>query len=598
MSKKGIVRKFTIKSIRSKLLLSYLIAIAIPVFTLGVYSMKLLDQSLREHSLTAEKEELYQLTENIKYQLNSCIDLSDNICFDSKIWEYFYHQYSYPTISTEGYYNLIRPIFTRFLALKKEISKITVFTENDTLLFNNFEIANIEQGTPEEELYKETVESQKTLWKVLVDDKTNKGTILMTRMLNLNNVNVGMLVVYINEDQLYNAIRVQMDCSNTYLLNSEGVIITSTDRDAIGKGETYFNCDTQINDGSMIVREMDTNDGLVRLTGLDFELGGLKGEQWKIIRTVPMSSVLSASSETKAYQVTGFILLIVLLVLISTLLSNGIAGRIKDLAGKMKKVEQGQFDVSVEFSGHDEIAYLGNSFNTMVEKLDKLVKQVYQMQIIQKDLELKSKEAQLNMLQSQINPHFLFNTLDALLYGIENNKKESRKIVELLARYFRRSIKWDDDFVSVDEEVIFIEEYLTIQQFRMQDKLEWHIETSNEALKYKMPKMLIQPLIENAVYHGLSLKKEKGSLYLLVEASDNYLIITVRDDGVGIEEYRLEEIKRVIDSSNDEDVREIDAHVGLKNVNDRISLYYGELGSFMIHSEFQKGTTVEIRLPI
>ncbi len=582
------------RSIRSRLLLFFIAAIAVPILILGIHSMSLLDQSLKEHSLSVEKEDLNQLQENVKYHLNSCIDLSNNVCFDSKIWEYFYYQYSYPAISTEGYYNLIRPVFTRYLALKKEVSRITVFTKNDTLLFNNFEIASITPGSFEDSLYQETMNSRKILWNFQEDNGEDK-TIIMTRMLNLNNVNVGMLAVYLNEDRLYNAIKGQLEGSNTYLAAPGGLILTSTDREATGKNISRFEWDVSTGNSGIAVREMKTGEGVIRLASLTFTLQDSPKQQWTIVKTVPMKSVLSVASRTKAYQLGAFLLLLLILSLISVVLSDSITKRIKELRSKMKRVEQGDFGVSVHLKGRDEISYMGSAFNKMVERLDHLVRRVYEMQLSQKELELKNREAQLNMLQSQINPHFLFNTLDAVLYGIKNNRQETEKIVELLAGNFRRSIQWKEDLVPVREEIKFIEEYLAIHKFRMQDKLEWFTDVSSGVLDYKMPKMLIQPLIENSIHHGISMKKEKGGLWITVHLEQGFLVIKVEDDGMGMEEWRLEEIQQML---QDKEIKMMEGHIGIKNVYDRIRLFYGNEGQIQIKSEYHIGTTSELRLPV
>jgi two-component system sensor histidine kinase YesM len=595
---------FGFRSIRSKLLISYFIAIAVPILTLGIYSLKLLDQSIKEHSIAAEKENLIQLAENAKYYLNSCIDLSNNVYFDNKIWDYFYYKYSYPTISIEGYYSLIRPVFARYLALKKEVSKITVFTKNETLLFNNFEIAQVLPDTYEENLYEKTLSANKILWNI-VQNPGEQKRIIMSRMLNLNNVNVGMLVIYINEDHLHNVIKDNTDGSSTYLTAPDGTVLTSTDRSAVGSNIIdsitagsnilQYNSETKTEGDGIYIQEIDTEDGVIRVASLSFVLQDHPDEYWNIIKIVPMKSVLSVASPTKTYQIIGFLLLLVLLGLISIVISQSLSKRIKTLMSKMKQVENGDFNVSVEFNGRDEISYMGRAFNTMVKKLDRLVKQVYKMQLTQKELELKNREIQLNMLQSQINPHFLFNTLDAVLYGIRHDKQETEKIVELLASNLRRSIQWEKDLITVNEEIKFIEEYLSIQKFRMQDKLEWCLEISPEALSYKMPKMLIQPLVENAIYHGISMKKEKGKLCLSVYIDQEFLVVVVDDNGVGMKAPVLNEIRQMLGSN---DINARDSHIGIKNVFDRIQLYYGNKGSFEIKSEYLAGTRIELKLPL
>ncbi|MEF2966364.1 sensor histidine kinase [Paenibacillus sp. M1] len=586
---------FKLPGIRSKLLLSYLAAILIPMLTLGVYSLKLLDSSLKEQSASMEKQDLLQLAENSKYFLNSFVSMSSDICFDPKIWQYFNTSYSYPNLSTEGYYNLIRPIFTRYLTLRPEISKITVFTKNETMLYNNFEIAPVVPGTYEDKLYKETLSERKIRWTLYEDPVSRKKSILLTRMLNLNNVNVGMLAVYIDESQLYNGIHGEGEDSDTYVIAPDGVVLSSTDRETIGTNIAGTDLDVRLKpDGDILIKEVKGEQGTDRLAGLTLSLEQEPKELWSIVKTVPMKSVLAVAYPSRLYQIGAFVLLLLLLCLISLAMSDSITRRIKALVVSMRKVERGDFDVAVKLEGNDEISYMGSAFNRMAAKLDELVRQVYEMQLNQKDMELKNRETQLKMLQSQINPHFLFNTLDAVLYGIRNDKEETAKIVEFLAGSFRRSIQWKEELIPIAEEVGFIEEYLTIQKFRMPDKFAWHTEVSEEAQAHKLPKMLIQPLVENAVHHGLSLKKDSGVLRLTIRTEGEWILITVSDNGIGMEEWRLEEVLETLQNS---DIRGMESHIGLKNVYDRIRLYYGTEGSLHLSSEAGKGTAVEIRIP-
>ncbi|MBB6633599.1 sensor histidine kinase [Cohnella thailandensis] len=588
-----------LRTLRSKLLLTYLAAIAIPLLTLGIYSMRLLDSSLKEQSISVEKQDLLQIMENAKSSLNSFVSLSSDISYDPKIWRYFYSDYDEPGESMEGYYTLIRPLFARYLTLRPEIRKITIYTKNDTLLYNRFEIAPVEPGTYEAKLYDETLASRKVLWKLREDSDSGEKLVTLSRMLNLNNVVVGMVVLYIDENQLYGNIRGQTEGGEAYLLGPDGAVLSSTDRTALGQPYGGTELDVRTEGQGLLSKEIERDGSEERLTGIPFALSQFPNEQWALVKTVPQKTILAVTRQSKIYQLGAFALLVVLLCLISVTMSGSITRRIKELVIKMRKVERGDFDVAVSFGGQDEVSYMGNTFNAMAAKLNTLVGQVYEMQLTQKDMELKNRESELKWLQSQINPHFLFNTLDAVLYGIRNDKEETAKIVEFLANSFRRSIQWTEDLVSLEEELKFIKEYLAIQRFRMPDKFAWQAEVPAEALSLKLPKMLLQPLVENAVHHGLSLKKEGGSLLLKVEEQDKgtgrEIVIRIRDDGVGIEEWRLEEIREIL---HGHEAGETDRHIGLKNVYDRIRLYYGDQGHLEINSVYGEGTEIEVRIPV
>lgn len=259
-------------------------------------------------------------------------------------------------------------------------------------------------------------------------------------------------------------------------------------------------------------------------------------------------------------------------------------GRLKNA---MKQVEAGDFEIQVESKAHDEIGMLIQSFNYMVSRLRQLIMEVYQQKLAQKNAELTA-------LQAQINPHFLYNTLDSINWMlIEKGEWEISDVVVSLGDILKCSLHGEEMLVLFEEELKYIESYLCIQKNRLEDRLTVQIEIDEEAKLCFVPKLILQPIVENAILHGIEKKKEMGRIQIQAIVREGTLEIRVTDDGIGMQPDRLMRFRESIMSD------EISGkHIGMRNVHRRIQLHFGEGYGLKIDSEWQKGTTVTILLPV
>lgn len=276
---------------------------------------------------------------------------------------------------------------------------------------------------------------------------------------------------------------------------------------------------------------------------------------------------------------------IVFEILASMFISSRISQPIKRLERQMKRVESGDFDINLDVKGEDEVKRLSKTFNLMVTRIRQLMSQIINEQEAKRKSELKA-------LQAQINPHFLYNTLDSIVWMNENRNYEGvTTMVSALARFFRVSISKGNEIINVSDEINHAASYLTIQKIRYKDKFDFTIETQPEVLQKKTLKLILQPIIENAIYHGISQIQEKGVIKITAVVEDNTIVYSVTDNGYGI---KPEVLKGIIDYESTSD---LSSGVGLKNVNERIKLCYGSDYGIEIFSELDVGTTVFIRIP-
>lgn len=254
---------------------------------------------------------------------------------------------------------------------------------------------------------------------------------------------------------------------------------------------------------------------------------------------------------------------------------------------KLKKgaeeIASGNLDVHFNFHTEDEIGKLGNIFNTMTLKIKALLKRV--------DGEARKKrEYELALIQEQIKPHFLYNTLDIILVLIEMKREwEAAHVVKKLADYYKNSLSSSEEIISIETEVQIIEDYLELQNIRYGEKFSYEINVDEEAKYEFIPRLTLQPLIENAIYHGLKYKEDWGSIRMDITLDDEKVIIRVEDDGIGISEEKLNEIRRFTEKA--------EKHFGLYSVNHRLLLYYGEKSGLQIESKYGEGTCITIEIP-
>ena len=278
---------------------------------------------------------------------------------------------------------------------------------------------------------------------------------------------------------------------------------------------------------------------------------------------------------------------IILALLLTIQASKSVTKPIKKLCKMTEKVAEGDFTVKAKEADTDEIAVLTRSFNDMTQEIGSLVEDIKQQQ---KNLHI----AETKLLQAQINPHFLYNTLDAIVWLAEEKRTdEVVAMVTALSDFFRTTLSKGRDFITVWEERSHIESYLKIQKFRYQDIMDYEIDIAEDMNEYMIPKLTLQPLVENALYHGIKNKRGGGTIRITGYLEEGNMVFLVEDNGKGMTEDALEKLKKDIQKEKRD--KNIDGF-GLGNVNQRIRHYYGEQYGMDIQSVENDGTKVKITL--
>lgn len=274
-------------------------------------------------------------------------------------------------------------------------------------------------------------------------------------------------------------------------------------------------------------------------------------------------------------------------VLMATYIPKTITRPVNQLIKVTEQAANGDLTVRADVKYGAELKVLGDSFNTMIEHMVLLIERV-------KEEQTNLREAELEILQMQINPHFLYNTLDTIVWLAEADDKEAVvNMVETLSEFFRSSLNGGKDIVSIVEETRHIASYLQIQKVRYQDILEYGIQIPKELEDYEIPKITLQPLVENALYHGIKNKRGRGKIRVFGYEEGGEGVLVVEDDGIGMKKERLLQVQRGL-TCKEGDEKDF---YGLYNVNERIRLKFGDKYGLKIDSKYGQGTRVEVHLP-
>ncbi|MCD9025875.1 sensor histidine kinase [Cohnella silvisoli] len=307
---------------------------------------------------------------------------------------------------------------------------------------------------------------------------------------------------------------------------------------------------------------------------------------WKIVGVSYMDEIVTTRKEISTFLLWLLLFVMAFVLLITLYMSAKISQPIKRLEKSMQLVERGNFDIHIPIRRDDEVGRLSRRFNLMVNRIRELMNQNIHEQ------EAKRK-SELEVLQSQIHPHFLYNTLNSVVRLAGTGKNEDViTMITSLSRFFRISLSKGEHFISVADELEHIRNYLIIQKMRYKNKFEYAIEADEEALRCRTLKLVLQPLVENAIYHGIEPSADEGFITISARVLEGKLCLQVKDDGLGISPDKLKDLLTDPPAQH-----EGGTGIGLRNVHERIRLNYGEEYGLQIESEREEGTTVSVWLP-
>lgn len=396
----------------------------------------------------------------------------------------------------------------------------------------------------------------------------------------------GVLLIHLRYSalsEIFNSVQLS-DEGYIYLTDSNGRLLYHPQMQRIGTGmlEQNYGQSTQMRDGTYLERVNGEKCSILVRTA------GYTG--WRVVGVVPRTGITFDNAQEILFVLVVFSAFFLLLSLVNYFLSRMLTDPIQRLEASVRQVER-DASALIYVGGTLETRQLGESVQKMVRQIQKLAEDAAA------EHEAKRK-SELNALQAQINPHFLYNTLDIIVWMVENEQPgEAVKLVTALARFFRISLSGGRNIITVKDELEHVDNYLLIQEMRYKNKFHYQIQAEPETLGLSTIKLMIQPIVENAIYHGMEFMDETGLITIRTALQDGELCITIQDNGLGMSP---EQVARLLDQNAPAEPKNPSKRgsgVGLNNVQSRIRLYFGERYGLSIDSEPDLGTTVTIRLP-
>lgn len=577
-----IIHFFNNLRLNKKLLILYIFSVFLPIILTNIIFYHVTTNNIKEQKLHDISLVLQQIKNDFRESVDDAVGVSSVLYTDNRINEFLDKQYPSTAEYVEIYDNYLRG-FNKYGAIFSSVQAINFYTDNQTVLYSGG-VNELSDQVKHLEWY-QSIPKRRNPYPIVI--RTGAGdtrdTFSIIRELNyfkVYNTTKKFVKIDLSHDTIDHIFENVTFQGEVYLINEDGGIEYSTNP-ILNWKDIVFNEDAiPIPDGAIFLEEKYDNVNYLK--------------DWKVVGVVSEEELLQEVHKSGRFILYLAIFNFLVPTLIIVLISNSLNFRIGRIVRHMKKMEDQHFETIDGIQYKDEIGQLTSEFNRMSNKIQELINNVYLSNIQKKTLELQKKQAQLSALQSQINPHFLFNALETIrMRSIIKRENETAKIIENMAKMLRRSFTWGRDWVTVKEEMNIILSFLEIQKYRFEDKLDYHIEIDDSAYEYVIPNMILLPFVENASIHGIEPKKGKGYIQISIKQEEKQFVFIIKDNGPGFSSEALENLQ--ISLQNEEAIGD---NVGIKNVYYRLKMYYGEQVSFEIDREEMQGTRVTIKLPI
>lgn len=313
----------------------------------------------------------------------------------------------------------------------------------------------------------------------------------------------------------------------------------------------------------------------------------LEQADWKIVGVIPRSEIIRSVRYIKILTIMLIAISVSVSMAVAELVAESVTKPLSVLADAMEQVRAGNLDVSVHTERKDEIGVLYQSFQHMTREMRTMIQTIYEEQE-------KLRIEELRALQAQIQPHFLYNTLDSIIWSLRMNQvKESIQMLDALTDFFKITLSKGKDIISMEEEIRHVNSYLRILHKRYCEKFDYDLNVEPAVLKTKTPKLIIQPIVENAIYHGLKPAEGKGYLYIHVFEQDGNTCVRIEDTGVGISPEQVKQINQELETISSD---QSGTGYGIRNVNDKLKIVFGSQSGVTIQSSKGEGTIVTLLL--
>lgn len=586
----GKKNRFTVlslfKSVKTTMLCLFSLLIVITMAIFLLISVDYTKKTVLENSTDYTSRLVRQVNRDIDSYIDYMENISSMIIQGGDVQKYLFMKM--PKEETEEVYGRIVTQFNTVVEARQDISNIAVVTpERDFIINGGADKLNENVSLQDVEWFEEALKGDGSILTAShvqhVIRNNYKWVVTLSKgIINpATGQNGGVFFIDLNYKLLKDLCENNSLATNSYLfiMDESGKIIYHPKQQLLYNGLMEERTDQVLGCDSDHFVAQEDGGGKLYTISVSEKTG------WRVVGVADISELMRDKKDTEyVYMLTAAALLCVAMIL-ATFFATAITRPIKELKESMKEVEKGNFHTDVPIRSDSEIDSLGNSFNLMTARIRQLMEQnIYEQE--------EKRKSEMKALRSQINPHFLYNTLDSIIWMAEGGKnKEVVRMTSALARLLRQSISNDNERIPLEKEIDYAGSYLTIQKMRYKDKLEYEIEVEEEIKKEEVINLILQPLVENAIYHGIKYKGSKGLIKIVGYGEEDRIILKIIDNGIGMD---AETLKGIFNKSKESEGKN---GVGIHNVQTRIRLYYGAEYGLHFESVPGEGTTVTVTIP-
>jgi two-component system, sensor histidine kinase YesM len=572
-------RSFHNIRLKDKMLVMYFFAVFIPIVLTNIVFYIVTIENVKKQQMQDSNLALQQINREFKTIIDEAVGISSSLYTNLNLNLFLEKDYVSDIEYIEKHNSFLRN-FNQSRPINPSINSIRFYTDNPSIIYSGG-VYSIDSLQQELKHFKDALRNSNGS-QILIDTPSNQNFETFSIIRNLDyfyNDKQKFVKVEINPTTIRDIFNNVTFKGEVYLLNEKGEIQYSTNPSIRRLDRPiYFNQIEKKN--KLVTIRANLNNG----TYLN---------EWSIVGTISEGTMLKTVNKSKLFIILLALINFLAPTIIIVIISRSFLTRLQRVLRHIKRMKNQDFELIYDPEYQDEIGQLTSEFNRMTKKIKDLINDVLLVNIQKKDLEIKRNRAQLSALQSQINPHFLFNALETIrMRSLMKDEVETAKIIHNMAKIFRNSLTWGKDFVPIRDEINLITSFLEIQKYRFGDKLDYEITVGESVQECMIPNMALLPFIENASIHGIESLKENGKITLSISLYAGTLTFVINDNGAGISEEKRRQILSSLE--NEEDIRE---NVGIKNVYYRLKLYYDDQFYFNIDSHPDYGTTITIQFP-
>lgn len=539
-----------------------------------------------------------QLLQNANKRLENYFDEIASIANEANYNYYLQNYLIAEKDNAEGYSNLTNAksmqdyemsskVFNSSLNSRTDVTSLMIFGKKSLLLHKSiYEFWSVVQDYDSYPWYQKAIESPNTsvitgpMRHEFLKDNTEQ-TISLSRRISsyIDGSFLGVILIDLNLNKI-------AEIFESFYANGEGTLCILNDQGQIVYPMNYDKITPQLLEK---LNNSEKDNFIARIDQEEFQVVTATFEKadWKVLSLTSTGQLKESMYDTLGIVIAAIVLVMVILGVALSRILTGVVNPILRLKGHIDLADEGHLSERAKVLNHNETGALSKSFNKMLDRIENLMGEVVNEQEEKRKYELQA-------LQAQINPHFLYNTLDSIIWMAEAKNPDVVPMTEALAKLFRISLNKGNEFIRIEDEMEHVRNYLVIQSMRYTDKFTYHIEINDEVRYCKTIKLIVQPIVENSIYHGIKKKRGKGRIDILACRKDEKLCIRVRDDGNGMNE----ETCQAILTKDSKFENSSGSGIGVKNVNERIQLYFGKEYGLRYTSVLGEGTTAELILPI